>query len=349
MQNFFNNINQEFSFEGITLSPSNAEKFKAFFEPRDAATNAIDLRTYISNCKNLIKELTMDCSAFAGTANEPQAKLQCCSKDARFGETCQEAGGEIIPGCESGIFYVKIRPSEPDIFASLPRIQAKDDAGNYLRAGAISDVDEFYLPITFPLMKYLDASFNAYQVLAFGQHIGDNDRDAEGVLDGVCYAGALCTVTTGVNSLGSDVGFARFSGDNSWPSQDQAKAGLADIYYQNVFKPAFETLPPNLEISLLESEVEVARCKKSGADGSGPLVCNAPGPNGGNGDDAVKRLIARPVLSVQPPDGGAVHYPYLPELTLNFKIVDTDPSFKVKPDADNELCTSAFLTFNPTH
>ncbi|MDP3741825.1 MAG: hypothetical protein Q8R15_00760 [Candidatus Micrarchaeota archaeon] len=339
LQNFFNNINEDFSFEGIRLSPSNKEKFESFFNPPGQTPGSVDLVRYISNCNNLIKELTMDCSAFAGTASEPQPKLQCCSKDAAFGQTCQEAGGEIIPGCESGIFYVKITPSEQGVFESLPRIQASDDAGNYLRAGAIADVDEFYLPITFPLMKYLNASFNAYQILAFGPHIGENDNEAEGILDGVCYAGSLCSATeAGASVLGP--GFIRSSGDQLWPTREEARNSLADTYYENVFKPAFETLPQNLEISLLSSNVEVARCKKSGADGNGQFQCTDT--NGGSGDDAARGFIVPQTYPI-----GDRFSAYIGELTLNFRIVDTDPSFKVKPDANNELCTSAMLDFNP--
>ncbi len=327
LQNWFNNINQEFEFEGMVLSPSNTENFQSFFNPR-MADGSSDLRMYIDNCRSLMRELTMDCGAFAGTSANPTPVLQCCDTATGFDETCPS--DKIIPGCGDGIFYVKVFPSEQGIFENLPRIQAKDEAGNYLKAGALADADEILLPISFPLLKYLDVGYNAYSGLAYGRTIGSDDGNAEGVLDGVCNAPAsVCSALDPSMPSSSDLGNTDFNA---------AERSAADNFYQNTFLPAFENLPEEFEIAVLTTSEEVAgTCKKEGG-----FTCDEGAENG------VKSSLLSAISYYSQPSGAStINYPYFANrLNLKFKIIDKNPSFKVKQDADNEFCTTAKLSYN---
>ncbi len=324
LQNFFNNINEPFSFEGMELSPSNQDKFKQFFKPVDPVTGNVDLVQYISNCRILMKELTMDCAAFS------EGKLQCCSVDTALGNECPAE--KVIPGCESGIFYVKVTPSDPAVYSSLPRIQARDEAGNYLRAGALGDADEFLLPITFPLLKYLDASFNSYSRLAYGVGIGVSDGDSEGVLDGICRAPQAVCASDDVG-LASAVPGSVISGGNA----NEVETQLASEYYENVFLPAFqETLPKDLKLLILTAGEEPSgECKWSGNS----FECDA------SAEEEVKKQIVSGVQSVQGTGATGIWYPFVDDFDLRFKIIDTDPSFAVKQGEQNSFCTKAVLKY----
>ncbi len=328
LQNWFNNINQEFHFEGMTLSPSNVENFQNFFNPR-SGTGQLDLRQYIDNCRSLMRELTMDCAAFAGTNTQPP-QLQCCRVDTAFGAACPS--DQVIPGCDSGIFYVRVVPSQAGIFESLPRIQAKDDAGNYLRAGALAETEEILLPITFPLLKYLDASYNAYSRLAYGPNIGANDNDQEGVLDGICRAPTeLCSDQA---RLGTAFTYPS-TGGPAYSSFADAQQGRADVFFENVFLPAFDSLPQELEVGVLDtSENLVGRCSQE----TGSFQCEP------DAETNVKNTIA--ALPDVLTGGPAEFYPFLSDVRFKFKLIDTDSSFRVKKDEPNEFCTTAILEYN---
>lgn len=332
LQNFLDNINQEFNFEGMTLSPSNQERFESFFRP--VSGGQPDLQQYIGNCRSLMKELTMDCNAFAGTdAAEPT--LQCCKRDTSTGEypgtLCP--ADDVVPGCESGIFYVRVVPG--DVFESIPRIQARDDAGNYLRAGALGESEEFFLPITFPLMRYLDSSYNAYSRLAFGSQIGENDGEGEGVLDGICLAGSACTDPA---QLGTDPGFTQASGTAAPTSADEAERQLVDSFYTNVFIPAFEDAMPQsskLSIQVLDFSEEP---KGSCSSANGAFTCES------TAEEELKRQIEFAIRS-HPVGGGRAAY-VGDDMRLKFKVIDLDESFRVKKDELNEFCTTHILEYN---
>ncbi len=314
LQKFLQNLNQEFNFEGMTLSPSNVEKFSSLFEPQ-RASGGLDIDSYITSCRSLIHGVTIDCAAFA------EGNLQCCSESVALGSTCPRES--VIPGCETGIFYVNIAPGDERVYENLPRIQAKDDAGNYLRAGALGDEAELLLPINFPLMRYLNASFNAYAHLAYGPRIGENDGNQEGILDGVCFAGAECA------SLSNNPGYTRPSGAIISTDPNQVRSQLADAFFENNFKRAFATMPQELQVQM------GGKCRVNG----GELECDS------TAEQTVKQRIAVSAVPV-PVASGRQWSAYLDDLSLRFNITDTDPRFRVNPNADNVLCTNAVLKFN---
>ncbi len=332
LQSWLSNLNQEFEFEGITLSPRNRNAFENFFNPKNERGN-FDYIAYATNCQALVKELAIDCNAFA------ENKLQCCSRDTSPpgseypGEQC--ASSEVVPGCESGIFYVKIQPSDARVYANLPRIQAKDDAGNYLRGGALSDAREFYLPITFPLLRYLDRAYAAYTTLAYGENIGG--RDAwEGILDGSCYAGTQCTDHSFPSSLGVEPGFTFSAHSISLNSPDAAEKAFGSGFYENVFIPAFENSlrGTQLDLKVLSGLTGRAECKWAG----NVFTC----------DDASKRYLKETISSfastVQSEDRSS-YSPYVVDFDPRFKFIDQDPSFRVKKDIANEFCWRADLRY----
>ncbi len=325
LQNFLANINQEFNFEGMTLSPSNAEKFQEFFSPRQADGHA-DITRYISNCHNLLKSVTIDCAAFA------EGNLQCCKDDVELGSACPAE--KIIPGCETGIFYVDLAPGNPQVFESLPRIQVKDDDGNYLRAGALGDANELLIPINFPLFRYLDTSFNAYKFLAYGDQVGIPDQDREGVLDGICRApDAICTDAA---RLRESFAFRGSSGTTREDSPD-TKPKLGELFYQHVFLNAFQrALPNDIDVQVLNSVLQpVGICSKSG----GSLTCEPAART--EIENAVSQsaniFLATPEF-----------YPYFgpdAQLRIHMKLLDRNPTFRVNPRTDNAFCSTAILKY----
>ncbi|MFH0714062.1 MAG: hypothetical protein V1722_00275 [Candidatus Micrarchaeota archaeon] len=319
LQNFLSNINQKFEFEGMTLSPSNAVKFQEFFDPRNGAD--FDYQTYITNCKNLMQGVTIDCAAFS------RGNLQCCKRDTlNPGDICE--GDNIIPGCDSGIFFVKVTPNNPQVYASLPRLQVKDDAGNYLRTGALSDSADFYLPIAFPLMKYEDAAFKFYSLLAYGPQIGVNDMDREGILDGVCH-GAVCAS----NALPNDIGFTQSSGSITDATREGAREKLVERFFEQVVKPAVGKMPDLIFVEFMQANIPVGRCTHVGT----AVTCT--------GEDAIKKVIYDQSDAFLNLDGQG-YSPYLgASLQLNVKIVDGDPSFKVNEDESNALQSTMTFKF----
>lgn len=322
LQRWLTILNQEYSFEGIELSPSNKDSFERFFNPRE--NGDLDWVTYIRNCQALIPELAIDCAAFA------EGELQCCKKDSGT-EKC--AAQDVIPGCDSGIFYVKIKPSDPTVYASLPRVQARDDAGNYIRAGALSDAGEFFLPISFPLFRYLDKAHEVFTGLAFSEHIGrEEGRDEiEGILDSPCYGGVEECSNANPRMVPAGEIIAR-------GSSDDAKAELARQYYEKVFLPAFSK-------ALASSDLDVEFLRSGGAETSARCSSTARGFEC-EGENAVyvrDTLIKQNVQTVQ--NARREYSPYLPRLYALINLVDKDPRFRVKSGADNRFCWAADLRY----
>ncbi len=328
LQRFLQNINQEFNFEGITLLPSNVQKFNDFFNPQ--TNGAADTTQYVTNCRNLIKGVTMDCAAFS------RGQLQCCKRSTNSPtDVCEP--NNVIPGCEQGTFFVSMSPSDPGVFENLPRIQAKDDAGNYLRGGALGDADELLLPINFPLMKYFNASFNIYQHLAYGPRIGENDGNEEGILDGICQAGATCTDQTHASRIAFDPGFTWSTGDLRKSNSRDAIAQLGETFYRDNFLRALSDLPENIEINITTPSIGTCR------NVHGTVSCDA------GAEQAITQLAksASVYVPISNAAGTSTYYSaYLPVMQIDeMKLIDKDPSFRVSPDKDNEFCTAAFLNY----
>lgn len=153
-------------------------------------------------CDALVGDSQFDCRNFAENLDAP---LRCCSTYARanllspankkHAGKCCDAGliaqlggdkmacspnpaavpaptpnpaGYVVPGCESGSFFVKLNVlANDETFKSLPRVKAQDSAGNTLQSGALGEND-FLVQIKYPLFKYYDAAFKIYAATAYG-------------------------------------------------------------------------------------------------------------------------------------------------------------------------------------
>jgi len=112
----------------------------------------------------------MDCNYFSNpqAASNPNAPFRCCKDVA----AAISAGGcpnaaDQGKGCGSGIFCSLVKIQDPDIYPRMPRIQVSDNFGNTIRSGALGEQD-LYLPIRYPLYKYMDLSFRFSNLLLHG-------------------------------------------------------------------------------------------------------------------------------------------------------------------------------------
>jgi hypothetical protein len=141
---------------------------------------------------------TNDCGP-GSTDNNAQCPFRCCSKYAQFnpansagvnqyaGMCCADSsipGSDLsqlgcdptpqanqkylIAGCEGGDFAFQLNTTTSNLlYESIPRAQATDASGNVLSASALTDKIT-YIPIQYPLYKYLDAALKAYAPVAYG-------------------------------------------------------------------------------------------------------------------------------------------------------------------------------------
>ena len=193
-------------------------------------------------------------------------------------------------------------------------------------------------------MKYLNASFSIYSHMAYGDTIGENDENREGVLDGVCHStDAVCRSS----ALLGDISFAFPNGATGTPTgvnDNERKQNLAGSFYADNILPAFSQLPSELQINIFDSSEETrGTCKRpAGSNRESSFECDS---------DAVVEITrqisgrAQAGEARMPGSDVSVPYTYLDDPTLTFKIVDFDPSFRVKKDAPNEFCTRAILKY----
>lgn len=182
-----NTVLDPVSFEGITLSPANKVQAQALSDFNRA--------TYPKACRTLLKGSLFDCSNFAHNFNKPFR--------------CIDRNGIEIKGCEGGTFYAGLNVEDSEVFTALPRTQARDNLGNEIRTGSISD-QNLYLPIRYPLYWYLDRTLKDYAYLAYGSNTLDGSNNevpvqspdyvfghacnnaASGIANGVCLGGSDC-------------------------------------------------------------------------------------------------------------------------------------------------------------
>jgi len=190
LQEWVQNLKTSGVFEGVLFTPAgeiagtNYTRFDYFIQPQinpyciaPAGNPSNRGCSYVINCKKIIPGILFDCANFAKNNREP---FRCCRKyerpgvdrpitpleegySAQLGDVCLEP----VEGCENGNFFVQISIEDELVYPNLPRLQASDGAGNEIRSGAIADAD-FYLPVKYPIFKYMDASFRIYDRLAYG-------------------------------------------------------------------------------------------------------------------------------------------------------------------------------------
>ncbi|HEV8289351.1 MAG TPA: hypothetical protein VGQ00_00140 [Candidatus Norongarragalinales archaeon] len=207
------------TFEGITFSAANPESFGEFINPQ----------TGLQLCQILIPGSVFDCDAFGN------GDLQCRDPETR----------QVLPLCEKGTFYVKIKATDPEIFPKLPRVLATDSAGNIVRSGAISDED-FYLPITYPFFLYFNMSMIFYEKLKVLETPGGYCVAVAGPPQGSCAA----------KGYNAQFGLAQ--------DDDNARGFLAQVVYDNAVKPACEKAISVLPAGQLSAEIDVGKNTNDG-------------------------------------------------------------------------------------
>ncbi len=242
---------QNFTFEGITFSTSNPKQIE-YFLPNARIADGVSqdqaLKEYGEYCRALLQGSAFDCKAFATQSNVDGSSVkQCMDPDTNT----------LIPGCESGNFFVKVNVLNPvtdpntndrvEIYGTLPRVQATDSGGNVFRSSGIGEKN-FYLPINLRVFQYYDDTFKMYDRLAYGQSQNDKNEPSgtEGVADGHCGGPSAsdCAHTT-TDKFQGDTGYAYqsfFSGGYAPGDDQKARDAVASAYYANVFTSACRQL-----------------------------------------------------------------------------------------------------------
>lgn len=330
LQNWLNNINSVFFFEGIELSPTD-ESRRAFIQNYQAQGEA-GYQNYGRICNQLISGVKMDCNAFAKNYESPNDadKFKCCSVRTTQDKTCAESGGVELPGCEAGTFYVEVTPSA--VFETLPRIQADDKAGNLLVAGALSDRDQFDLLINFPILKYYDRAYTFYQNIAYknGEPTDGprpKDDSITGVLDGACYAGVVACANS--DDAARPESFPKYYGANGPAiTQGDIKIEVASQFYEDLFYPAMQKAlaqDPGLKLAF---EVPGDADLSCTADTNGAVTCTDKG-------QMVEGRLQNMIDKVNVPGGPSG---VLATFFSQMKFIDPDPRFKVDKNKPNEFC-----------
>jgi len=167
IKNWLSYMNDSITFEGISFEPANPEQFKGLTDPGTPYTLECSEFQY-DNCPNAY--CTWDGTACTGgsytvSGNEVcsqsliSAKTFDCKAFGRNELKClEDENGNELPGCKSGVFYVKVNVQNDAVYPSVPRVRASDGAGNVVRSGALSD-QNFYVPVNLPLFRYYDMAY----------------------------------------------------------------------------------------------------------------------------------------------------------------------------------------------
>ena len=162
LPSWLNTTAERTSFEGVVFDKANEQAFKRMVDTTSFDTGG--------TCRTLIKDVLFDCRNFAveGAKTTPSNPFRCCKSitkvpmlDSISGFTIDLPSSDctdVLPGCDSGNFFLSIDVQDASIFPNLPRLLSYDASGNTLRSNAISDRN-YNAPINYPLFKYLDAAF----------------------------------------------------------------------------------------------------------------------------------------------------------------------------------------------
>jgi hypothetical protein len=250
-------LSGETTFEGITFNASNYNEFKFLFDDPDG-TSASTFTT------TLLGGSLFDCGAYARTPPGGPPKFQCCSVSGDMFDTPEsyeydyehdcDGGGrsgtvdgksvasQVVPGCGDGSFFVKISLLNNVVYPVMPRFHADDAVGNQLRTGALGEND-FYLPISYPLYKYLDYAFEIYENLANGDKNDPNEGASEGIAQGLCAQGTADSNQQGSvdGSCAASTGFLNDQGFDPSPeckTQVECEASVQKAFIENRLKDA---------------------------------------------------------------------------------------------------------------
>lgn len=170
LKNWLSYLNETVSFEGITFTPANPAEFTRLTETTSSFQVNCDLIQDPTQCRSYSctwsppPEGQVAGGRCSGGMRNTQGNAVCAAFISTDTFDCDAfARGDLkcagnLPGCDSGVFYVKANVQDPTVYFYLPRVSATDGAGNIVRSGALSDKD-FYVPVNFPLFKYYDAAY----------------------------------------------------------------------------------------------------------------------------------------------------------------------------------------------
>jgi hypothetical protein len=353
INNWLDYLNQSISFEGISFEPANPVQFAqltsttAGLPVTDPTTGEVRYLSGSQVCSaKLIDAASFDCEKFAA------GQLAC--KDQ--------------PGCENGVFYVKVQVEDPAVYPNLPRVRASDGAGNVIRSGALSD-RTFHVPINFPLFRYYDMSYQyvklVLQAIGEGYCIGDDDdcqakgakkkANVEGSRE--LYfngqAGGGGGPPTGGPSGGGNSQLQQYANQDSDSSEGstleqaaqdaQKKAGakLVSKTFTEIIDtvqndPRFSGLGVEVSYSsnlndLLNRSTFVDRAELEGDDGL-RLATDSGSPI------RFRVTCKNPQLGCQTPNGKYRVAAYLDSLFLPSRIVDYSPLYRANPNKANDFC-----------
>ncbi|MDP2717216.1 MAG: hypothetical protein Q8P02_00575, partial [Candidatus Micrarchaeota archaeon] len=298
---------EKFSFEGITFEPANPEQMKLLNPDK---TDPAQLNEYYNKCRELVKPQSnlFDCQTFATTPGKYQ---------------CVDENRNVVPGCETGIFYLNVTPQEsPAVYQALPRITGDDGFGNRVISGAIGE-ESFLLPINIRIFQYDDLALEFFRRLAF------NDGANKGIADLICIGDAsYCQPKGGRNPpIGS--GLAQTTPNGRRTVIQQLVNAL-----QGGFSQARQSLQANRPLAdrthenfrLLLDKIDTDTClDESQLDGFRPACRDVLGA-GNLLQEAVNAQVLEPTANLEADATGVQkHVGHYGETTFNFFIIDSNP------------------------
>jgi hypothetical protein len=208
-------LKQSVPFEGVQMGPDVGPCFDRLSD--------FDAFAEIASCKTYMRDLTFDCAAYKiGTLS--------CTDGA---------------GCEDGTFYANVDVER--LYKIMPRMCARDGAGNSIRSGALSDRD-FRLHITSRTFRYVDLQARLTEMLAFG--VTSTSYGIKGGMltskkGGFCI-GSGCPHLTGYNYRKDGTGAAE-------STSPVAATYASEVFFDNVLKPAcakIESMEPKIKVEV---------------------------------------------------------------------------------------------------
>lgn len=219
-------------FEGVQMGPDVGPCFDRLSDFDEFAT--------ITSCRTYVRDLTFDCSGYAS------ATLGCTDG----------------AGCEDGSFYANLDVTR--LYKIMPRMCARDGAGNSIRSGALSDRD-FRLHINSRTFRYIELQAQLTGMLAFGVTTGGTGIKG----DGSSKKGGFCIGSKcgGSALLPGYTYRASASSTQEASGPDMAKEA-SDMFLQQVLLPAcaeIESMEPKIEVRVdMTGYGAWKRCSASG-------------------------------------------------------------------------------------
>ena len=220
-------LSADTTFEGITFRASNPGEFNfTFTDPGGTEAEQFSstlLGGSLFDCGAYARDGSFQCCSISGdffdenlppigALGSPGSRRAGTNYDERYlydwthkceeregvinGDDKNPVHGQIVTGCEDGSFFMRISLNNKFVYQRMPRFMADDTVGNQLRTGALGESD-FFLPISYPLYKYINYSFELFERLAYADRSDANEGESEGIADGLCVQSVAGTGGSG--------------------------------------------------------------------------------------------------------------------------------------------------------